>query len=43
LPLFELVDEVTKELAFVLGSGPHLSAIDFFIATITNVEVGYRA
>jgi len=27
----------------VLGSGPHWSAIDFFKATITNVEVGYSA
>jgi hypothetical protein len=32
-----------EELAKVEGRGPHWSAIDFFKATMTIVEVGYRA
>jgi hypothetical protein len=48
LPSLDLSEdwEMTVELAFVpwiVGTGPHLSAIDFFNATMTSVEVGYKA
>jgi len=36
-------EDATEEVTFVLGSGPHWSAMDFFKATITRVEVGYNA